>query len=114
MCSSGVLRCDTTPHHPHHTSCCASTHRWSCDGQSHTLLLCVPAELCQQVLAVVRGLAKGAPLRSAALTGGRPWHTQREALDQVSRRAPSTLNPDSWTDAGNHGTAHIVCGASSC
>ena len=45
----------------------------------------VPAELCQQVLAVVRGLAKGAPLRSAALTGGRPWRTQREALDQVSR-----------------------------
>lgn len=32
---------------------------------------------------MVRGLAKGAPLRSAALTGGRPWKTQRETLDQV-------------------------------
>jgi superfamily II DNA/RNA helicase len=48
------------------------------------VIVFVPAELCQQVLAVVRGLARGAPLRSAALTGGRPWRTQREALDQVS------------------------------
>lgn len=56
----------------------------------------MPAELCQQVLAVVRGLAKGAPLRSAALTGGRPWRTQREALDQVS-----CCEPYIWADAGS-------------
>ena len=68
-----------------HTSRCAGIHGWSCVDQLHRVLLCVPAELCQQVLAVVRGLAKGAPLRSAALTGGRPWRTQREALDQASR-----------------------------
>ncbi len=46
--------------------------------------VCAPcAELCQQVLAVARGLARGAPLRSAALTGGRPWRTQRDTLDQA-------------------------------
>lgn len=60
----------------------------------------MPAELCQQVLAVVRGLAKGAPLRSAALTGGRPWRTQREALDQASRCASWPLFLDRCRQSG--------------
>jgi ATP-dependent RNA helicase DDX18/HAS1 len=31
---------------------------------------------------VARGLAKGAPFRSIALTGGFKWRTQKEALDE--------------------------------
>lgn len=47
------------------------------------LVVVVPtAELCAQVLRVVRALSRaGLRLRSAAATGGRPLRTQREALE---------------------------------
>ncbi|KAK9822358.1 hypothetical protein WJX81_001173 [Elliptochloris bilobata] len=45
------------------------------------LVLAPTAELCAQVLRVARALARGAPFRSIALTGGHPWRTQRKELE---------------------------------
>jgi len=54
----------------------------SAPGAPSALVVAPTSELCAQVLRVARGLARagGAPFRSVALTGGRPWRTQRDAL----------------------------------
>ncbi|CAL8471592.1 g11134 [Coccomyxa elongata] len=46
------------------------------------IVIAPTTELCAQVLMVARGLAKGAPFRAIALTGGFKWKTQKEALEE--------------------------------
>ena len=48
--------------------------------RSHTLL----AELCSQVVGIVRDLAREAPLRSLAVTGGHNLRSQSKNLSQVT------------------------------
>ncbi len=50
---------------------------------------CVCAELGRQVVEVVRGLARVAPVRAALFTGGHPFSTHRRMLDEV--RGPPAL-----------------------
>lgn len=47
-------------------------------------LICayVPQELVAQVTDVCRALSKTIPFRSAAITGGRPWRTQKKFLEE--------------------------------
>lgn len=46
------------------------------------------AELGRQVVEVVRGLARVAPVRAALFTGGHPFSTHRRMLEEVLAHAP--------------------------
>lgn len=65
---------------------------------------CVCAELGRQVVEVVRGLARVAPVRAALFTGGHPFSTHRRMLDEVRADPPlwRTQHPP-WHPAAHHG-----------